>query len=44
MNNEKYVFAQLISFLNEDKFQRIVNKYQANRSSNISHVGINCLH
>jgi len=31
MNKEKYVFAQLISFLNEDKFRRIVNKYQANR-------------
>ena len=31
MNKEKYVFAQLISFLNEDKFRRIVNKYQRNR-------------
>lgn len=31
MNKEKYVFAQLISFLNEDKFRRIVNKYQGNR-------------
>ena len=31
MNKEKYVFAQLISFLNEDKFCRIVNKYQGNR-------------
>ena len=31
MNKEKYVFAQLISFLNEDKFGRIVNKYQGNR-------------
>lgn len=31
MNKEKYVFAQLISFLNEDKFRRIANKYQANR-------------
>ena len=30
MNKEKYVFAQLISFLNEDKFRRIVNKYQGN--------------
>ena len=27
MNKEKYVFFQLISFLNEDKFRRIVNKY-----------------
>lgn len=31
MNKEKYVFAQFISFLNEDKFRRIVNKYQGNR-------------
>lgn len=31
MNKEKYVFAQLISFLNEDKFRRIVNKFQGNR-------------
>ncbi len=31
MNKEKYVFAQLISFLNEDKFRRIVNKYRGNR-------------
>ena len=31
MNKEKYVFAQLISFLNEDKFRRIVNKFQGYR-------------
>jgi hypothetical protein len=31
MNKDKYVFAQLISFLNEDKFRRIVDKYQGNR-------------
>ena len=31
MNKEKYVFAQLISFLNEDNFRRIVNKFQGNR-------------
>jgi hypothetical protein len=31
MNKAKYVFAQLISFLNEDKFRHIVNKYQGNR-------------
>lgn len=30
MNKKKYVFAQLISFLNEDKFRRIV-KHQGNR-------------
>ena len=31
MNKEKYVFAQLITFLNQDKFRRIVDKYQGNR-------------
>ena len=31
MNKEKHVFAQLVSFLNEDKFRRIVDKYQGNR-------------
>ena len=31
MNKEKYVFSQLISFLNEDKFRRIVDKYRGNR-------------
>lgn len=31
MNKEKYVFAQLISFLNEDKFRCIVDKYHRNR-------------
>ncbi len=31
MNKEKYVFAQLISFQNEAKFRRIVDKYQGNR-------------
>lgn len=30
MNKEKYVFAQLVSFLNEDKFRRIVDKYHGN--------------
>ena len=31
MNKEKYVFSQLISFLNEDKFRYIVKKYQGNK-------------
>ncbi len=31
MNKEKYVFAQLVSFLNEDKFRRSADKYQGNR-------------
>lgn len=31
MNKEKYVFAQLISFLNEDKFRRIVRKFDGDK-------------
>ncbi|WP_230201980.1 IS4 family transposase [Bacteroides neonati] len=31
MNKEKYVLSQLILFLNEDKFRRIVDKYRGNR-------------
>lgn len=31
MNKEKYVFAQLVSFLNQDKFRYIVIKYQGDR-------------
>lgn len=30
MNKEKYVFAQLILFLNEDKLRYIVDKYHRN--------------
>lgn len=31
MNKEKYVFAQLTSFLNENKFRHIDDKYQSNQ-------------
>ncbi len=31
MNKDKYVFAQLIEFLNNNKFRRLVDKYDANR-------------
>ena len=31
MNKNKYVFAQLIEFLNNDKFRRLVDKYDGNR-------------
>ena len=31
MNKEKYEFAQLVEFLNNDKFRRIVAKYQGDR-------------
>ena len=27
MNNDKYVFAQMVEFLNNDKFRRVVTKY-----------------
>ena len=30
MNKDKYVFAQLIKFLNNDKFRRLVDKYDGN--------------
>ena len=30
MNKNKYVFAQLIEFLNNDKFRRLVDKYGGN--------------
>ena len=31
MNKDKYVFAQLIGFLNNDKFRHLVDKYDGNR-------------
>ena len=31
MNKDKYVFAQLIEFLNNDKFHHLVDKYDGNR-------------
>jgi len=31
MNKEKYVFAQLVEFLNNDKFRKLVDKYDGNR-------------
>ena len=31
MNKNKYVFAQLIEFLDNDKFRRLVDKYDGNR-------------
>ena len=31
MNNSKYVFSQLVEFLNFDKFRHIVDKYSGNR-------------
>ena len=31
MNQDKYVFAQLVNFLNNDKFRKFVHKYNGNR-------------
>ena len=31
MNQDKYVFAQLVEILNNDKFRRFVDKYDGNR-------------
>ncbi len=31
MNRKKYVFSQLVGYLNFDKFRKIVDKYQGNR-------------
>ena len=31
MNQDKYVFAQVVEFLNQDKFRRLVSKYQGDR-------------
>lgn len=31
MNKNKYVFAQLIEFLDKDKFRHLVDKYNGNR-------------
>lgn len=31
MNQDKYIFAQVVEFLNQDKFRRIVTKYQGDR-------------
>ncbi len=31
MNKDKYAFAQLVEFLNKDKFRRLVDKSDGNR-------------
>ena len=31
MNKSKYVFAQLVEFLNNDKFRHLVDKYNGDR-------------
>ena len=31
MNKDKYVFAQLVHFMDNDKFRHIVDKYQGDR-------------
>lgn len=34
MNKNKYVFAQLVEFLDRDKFRHLVDKYNGNRYVN----------
>ena len=43
MHKDKYIFAQLVSFLDRSKFNRIVQKYDGNKYVKHLHVGINCL-
>lgn len=31
MNKNKYVFAQLVEFLDKDKFRHLIDKYNGNR-------------
>ena len=31
MNKPKYVFSQLVAFMDSDKFRHIVDKYRGNR-------------
>lgn len=31
MNKDKYVFAQLVEFLNKDKFRHLIDKYDGNQ-------------
>ena len=31
MNKSKYVFAQLVEFLDNDKFRHLVDKYEGNK-------------
>ena len=31
MNQDKYVFAQLVEFLNNNKFRKLVDKYDGNK-------------
>ena len=43
MNKDKYVFSQLVTFLDEFKFLRIVKKYEGNKYIKSYTVGISCL-
>lgn len=44
MKKDKYVFAQLIEFLNDDKFHHLVDKYSENNMSSISLARTNFWH
>ena len=44
MNKDKYVFAQLVEFLDNNKFRHLVDKYDWNRYVSHSLVGISSWH
>lgn len=45
MNKDKYVFAQLVAFLDNNKFRHLVDKYDGNRYvKNFSPAGISSWH
>lgn len=44
MNKNKYVFAQLIEFLDKDKFRHLVENIMAIGMSSHSRAGTNFLH
>ena len=38
MHKDRYVFAQLVSFLNDDKFRHIVDNHEGNKVYQVVHV------
>ena len=43
MHKEQYVFAQLVEFLDNNKFRHLVDKYDGNKYASTSVVGISYL-
>ena len=44
MNKDKYVFAQLVEFLDNNKFRHFVDKYDGNRNVKSFTCGISSWH